>query len=269
LAFDWLVSIDPGAADRLIPGMIDDPSPDFRRRATQRHLDAAKAADDAKDTAKCKELYTQAFNAALDPDQLDLAFDELKELGEKPDLKARLGFISDWWVIGPFDHHQGIGFEAKYPPEDEIALEKKYTGTKGEVAWAQQQSAQRHGVIDFNKFIGKLKGAAGYAYCEFESEKDQPVEFRIGTPNGWKLWVNDELLFAHEEYHMANRMDQYRVKTNLKAGTNKLLMKVCQNEQVEDWTEKWEFRIRVCDPFGAAVLPRNSKPSTSASAAGQ
>ena len=75
-------------------------------------------------------------------------------------------------------------------------------------------------MLDLNKLIGPHKGAVAYAYREFESDRAQPIEIRLGTPNGWKLWVNGELVFAHEEYHLMSLMDQYRAHALLQAGTN-------------------------------------------------
>lgn len=267
LAFDWLVRIDPTAAERLIPGMIDDPSAEFRRQGSQRLIDAAKQAAEAKDEAKCKDLYLQAFNAALDPDQLDLVFDELSKIGEQPDLKKRLGLLSDWWLVGPFDHRGGIGFDAVYPPEQEVDLQKKYMGQLEEVSWIEKESDQRHAILDLNKLIGPHKGAVAYAYRTFESDRAQPIEIRLGTPNGWKLWVNGELVFAHEEYHLMSLMDQYRAHAQLKPGTNTILLKICQNEQKEDWAQEWNFQIRVCDSSGTAVLPVEASQPRTASAA--
>ncbi len=258
-AFDLLVRLDPKADDRLVPGMIDDPCPEFRRAAVQRLIDAAAKASEAKDAAKSKSLYQQAFAAARDPDQLDLTFDELTKLGEKPDLKRQLGLLSDWWVIGPFDHRKGIGFDVAYPPEKEIDLKKKYGGMLGEVAWTHLESDDRHGIVDLNKLLARHKGAIVYAYREFESEKAQPAEIRLGTPNGWKLWVNGQLAFAHEEYHLLTQMDQYPTRVMLHPGTNRFLLKICQNEQTEDWAQDWQFQVRVCAPTGAAVLPKDAK----------
>ena len=76
LAFDWLVKVDATAADRLVPGMIDDPSTEFRRAGVQRLLDGAAKANEAKNADASKEFYGQAFRAALDPDQLDLFSEE-------------------------------------------------------------------------------------------------------------------------------------------------------------------------------------------------
>ena len=265
LAFDWLVKIDPSAADRLVPGMIDDPSAEFRRDSVQRLIDAAKGAE--KEEPKSKELYRQAFAAAIDPDQLELVTKALSKLGDKPDLKRQLGLLDDWWLIGPFDNHERIGFAAVYPPESEIVLDKKYPGKGEEVAWVKKESGNGHAVMDLNKLGTPHKGAVMYAYREFVAERGQAVEIRLGTPNGWKLWVNGELAFAHEEYHLTMRMDQYRVPLSLKPGVNQILLKVCQDEQTVEWAQRWQFQVRVCDSSGKAYLPVEQKSPKTLSAA--
>lgn len=255
LAFDWLVRVDPTATERLTPGMVDDPSGEFRRAGVQHLLDSAAKSHVEGDVAMSKELYGKAFSAARDPDQLDLAFDKLSEMGDKPDLKRQLGLLGSWWLIGPFDHRGGIGFNTAYPPETQIELDKTYPGTESEVAWVQKTTDERHSSMDLNNLIGRHKGAVAYAYQNFVSDRDQTVELRLGTPNGWKLWVNGQPMFAHEEYHQSARMDQYRTPVQFKAGNNAILLKICQNEQDQDWAQEWKFQIRVCDPTGTAVLP--------------
>ena len=53
-------------------------------------------------------------------------------------------------------------------------------------------------------------------------------------------------------------IDQYRVPAKLKAGKNVILLKLCQNEQEDDWAQRYQIQIRVCDPSGVAVLPLKS-----------
>jgi hypothetical protein len=98
LAFDWLVRVDPSATDRLIPGMLDDPSTEFRRAVVQRLIDAAAKAGKSMHADESREIYRRAFRAARDPDQLDLVFEELTRLGEKPDLNRQLGMLDTWWL---------------------------------------------------------------------------------------------------------------------------------------------------------------------------
>jgi hypothetical protein len=98
------------------------------------------------------------------------------------------------------------------------------------------------------------KSAVGYAAADFFSESDRPAEIRIGCKNGWKVWLNGELLFARDEYHRGAKLDQYKLPCQLKKGKNTILVKCCQNEQTEQWTVEWEFQLRVCDATGTAIL---------------
>jgi hypothetical protein len=50
-------------------------------------------------------------------------------------------------------------------------------------------------------------------------------------------------------------MDQYRAHARLKQGVNTILLKICQNEQTEDWAQEWNFQVRVCDASGQAIPP--------------
>jgi hypothetical protein len=50
------------------------------------------------------------------------------------------------------------------------------------------------------------------------------------------------------------RLDQYRLKANLKKGRNVIMLKLCQNEQMQNWTKEWQFQLRVCDATGTAIL---------------
>ena len=52
-------------------------------------------------------------------------------------------------------------------------------------------------------------------------------------------------------------MDQYVGAGELQAGRNLILLKLCQNEQTEEWAQDWKFQLRVCDATGKAVLATN------------
>ncbi|HET6425814.1 MAG TPA: hypothetical protein VFG20_19140 [Planctomycetaceae bacterium] len=111
------------------------------------------------------------------------------------------------------------------------------------------------------KALAPHKGAITYATAEFQSPKAQSVEIRLGTPNAWKLWVNGELVFGRDEYHRGEQLDQYKVPVKLQPGRNVILLKVCQNEQTEEWAQDWKYRLRVCTNSGSAVLPSDTKTS--------
>ena len=75
----------------------------------------------------------------------------------------------------------------------------------------------------------------------------------MSSENALKLWINGHLVTECPVYHMGNEPDQYVSRTVLEAGRNLILLKVCQNEQTQDWARHWDFRLRVCDAEGKAV----------------
>ncbi|MGV2339005.1 MAG UNVERIFIED_CONTAM: hypothetical protein LVR18_34980 [Planctomycetaceae bacterium] len=62
--------------------------------------------------------------------------------------------------------------------------------------------------------------------------------------------MNGVLAFEREEYHRSTQLDQYSVPVQLKPGVNVLAFKICQNEQTQDWAQKYQFQLRVCDGTG-------------------
>ena len=258
LAYEWLVKVDPGAEQRLIPHMLNDPSPELRRDAVAHAIGEAEHASPGESKV---ELWRSALNGAVDEDQVKLIAGTLKDLGAPVDLIHHFGFLTEWHLIGPFDNRDMQGFDVAYPPEAKVDLSAEYTGMKGPVRWERYQTDSEDGLFNIAKLTEPHKGAIDYAYTEFVSGAEQTVDFRLATKNAWKLWLNGELLFAREEYHRGTRFDQYTVKGHLQPGTNRILLKVCQNEQTQDWAQDWDFRFRVCDFSGRAIHPNEARTS--------
>ncbi len=254
LAYDWLRKVDPQTADRLIPSMLHDRSVDLRRESVALRMSEAKRLEQSNEPEAAIKTYREALDGARDEDQVKELAKSLGDLGQKLDLPQHFGFLQTWKVIAPFPNLQRGGLEIVYPPETEIKLDAEYPGKDGQAAWKALVGEDDFGMIDLNKPFGPLKEVVGYAWTEFQSEKEQEVELRLGCKNAWTLWVNGEQLFSRNEYHRGMQMDQYRIKANLKQGRNEILLKLCQNEQTESWTVEWQFQLRVCDSAGTAIL---------------
>ena len=249
LAFDLIAKADAALADKIEPGLVNDPVQELRRGAVARLITAAKskAGDDAK------FAYLHALDAVRDEDQTNEIAGALKKLGVTVDLPKHFGFLMKWNVIGPFDNTDRKGFDTVFPPEREVKPDTEYNGKTGKVKWKTVESKDERGKFDFNKPFGSLKGVTGYAVTTFDSATEREAELRLGCKNGWKVWLNGELLFGRDEYHRGAQMDQYKMKCRLKKGANTILVKCCQDEQKEEWTVEWEFQLRVCDSTGTAI----------------
>lgn len=262
LAFELLSRVDSAAPDRIIPDMLLDPSPEFRRDAVARLLTSAEKALADKNNDAAKETFKKALSGATDDDQVKKIAKQLKELKEEVDLQKHFGFLTGWRFVGPFDNVGLKGFDTAYPPEAKLDFAAKYEGQKGEVAWDKTTTDHEYGIVNVAKQIAPYKGAVMYLTSEFHCPTTRSVEFRLGTPNAWKIWVNGKELFGRDEYHRGMALDQYRVRGEVKAGANTILLKLCQNEQTDDWAQRYEFQLRVADLSGIG-LPSQPAQTTS------
>ncbi|MFO0904326.1 MAG: hypothetical protein U0939_15085 [Pirellulales bacterium] len=251
LAYELIARVDAQAEQRIIPGLINDPSLELRRDAVELAFTAAQKAGD--DKAAAVKAYRTAFTSARDIDQIQRAAAKLKELGEPVDLPQHMGFVMKWQVIGPFENAGGAGFDVVYPPEREFNAAAEYDGKKGKVKWVELATSDEYGQLDLNKQVGPHKGAVAYAYAEFESPREAAAEFRLGSVNANKIWVNGQLLTTNHVYHSGSAIDQYVAAGKLKPGRNTILLKIAQNEQTEPWAQDWKFQFRVCDAIGTPI----------------
>lgn len=261
LAYELIVRAAPKTAEGLISGMVNDPSLELRHDAVQRLIEQADKALARQDTNNATLGYREALQFVRDERQTRKITGELRKLGHEVDLPRHFGFLTHWKLIGPFNNAGLAGFDTAYPPEREINLQAEYEGKSGKVRWEDHATAHEYGMVDINKPFGSHKGVVAYAYTEFNAATARPAELRLGCKNGWKIWFNGRFLFGRDEYHRGARIDQYRLPVKLQAGRNTLLVKVCQNEEVQDWTKEWEFQLRVSDEIGTAILAANRLPT--------
>ena len=253
LAFDLIRRVDADAAEQLVPGFLGDPSVDLRREAVTRLIGQAMGLVKSDNKPAAVLLYRQALDAARDLDQIQSISGELRELGRKVNLTRHFGFLVNWQMAGLFHNKDRAGFAEVFGPEENSNLSASYNGMDGKVKWQPYSTDDEYGMVDFNKPYGDLKEVTGYAQTEFFSGSDRPAELRLGCKNAWKVWLNGELVFGRDEYHRGMRIDQYKLPVQLKKGSNTILVKACQNEQVEDWTVQWQFQLRVCAATGTAI----------------
>lgn len=249
----------PRVAEELIAGCLQDPSLPLREMAVDQAMSRADSlADDDQEAAIQK--YREALNAARHPRQVSRILEALEELDVEVTTAEAFAMIPDWTAVAPFDNRGGIGFDAIYPPEQQFTelgtldLSGSYEGKQGSVAWKPIRSESDEGVVDLAAAYDKEKGAVCYLYTEFESSIEQPIDVRLASKNANKIWVNGVEVMANEVYHSGGGMiDQYVAPATLKKGTNKILLKLCQNEQTQSWAQDWDFQFRITDPKGKAL----------------
>jgi hypothetical protein len=177
--------------------------------------------------------------------------------GFKANFEDAPGFIVNWLVLGPLpnpgDRPDNKGFdtdylggEAAYTPANGMEV-KDPNGTI--LKWQPYQSNDAlvsFFEIPFLKLEQGQEDVLCYCACWLESDADKDVEVRVGSDDGYKLWINHKEVGVVHEYRSSG-MDQETYKVKLDKGLNLVLLKVDQ-----DYGE-FEFMLRVVNAEGKPV----------------
>ncbi|MBC8456822.1 MAG: tetratricopeptide repeat protein [Deltaproteobacteria bacterium] len=164
------------------------------------------------------------------PDRLEHRLtlrDYYRQLAEK--VTEEIGFIRDtrWWTIGPFDNTDGAGFDAVYPPENEVDLKATYKGKAEDVKWRKHDDGTADELLDFTKTMQPNKNAVVYVSTHFYASDEQEAQLRLGSNDGVKVWLNGALIWSNDVIRDVKADDDI-VSVNLLSGKNQLLVKVMQ-----------------------------------------
>jgi hypothetical protein len=160
-------------------------------------------------------------------------------------------FLQAYHLIGPFDNTGRRALDREEPPEREIALGAAYPGKFGAVRWQKWQwrpPRRNTGSVFINlrNTISSGHEVAAYAVTELHSPEDMEVLFALGSTDGYRLWVNGELVHVHRQPRAA-MPGQDRVPVRLRRGRNRVLIKSVHTGG------SWGFFLEVTDPQGRPV----------------
>ncbi|MGB7581280.1 MAG: hypothetical protein WBL85_02375 [Sedimentisphaerales bacterium] len=170
------------------------------------------------------------------------------------------GFVSNWLIVGPFpnpgerpdnkgfntDYLKNYGGEMAFTPTNGMEI-KEPNGTA--LKWQPYQSADT--TVNFFdvphlKLEPQQPQILTYSACWLDADTDKDVEVRVGSDDGYKLWINHQLIATVHEYR-AMEMDQETHKVKLNKGKNLLLIKVDQD------TGEYQFMLRVVGADGKEI----------------
>ena len=202
------------------------------------------------------------------------------------------GFIRRWLVYGPFPNYGGrtckdnrnfnrdwlakSGGESAILPAPgggetvEFKKDEQSYWDDGtiDIAWTVYGSdkdvvslAEAFVHPEFPGLDGALQYLFGYAACYVESDRDQNVTLTIGSDDGYKIWVNHQLVAAKRVYRGCTP-DNEKYPVTLKKGWNLVLLKIEQD------IGGYEFALRFLDGTGKPLVPalRTAPPAATAPA---
>jgi hypothetical protein len=267
LALDLLDRIEPSFRESLVPTLLEDP--EFRDDAV---LVSLKRGDDAEthgDKEAAKRFYETAFQHARNSAQVSASAGKLGSFGEKVSIVAHLGFVTDWSLIGPFPAPGMSGFRTAFLPETSVDLSATVAAPdKKDLRWTRHQTGDSFGTVDLAQVLGPVNEAVGYAYTEFDSPRSQDAQLRSSADDCLAVWLNGEKVFGREMWLNGTRFDRFVTPVRLKAGRNRVLVKVCQGPHHRDPAvgNAWTFQLRLCSPDGEGLALRSVLPPAKATA---
>ena len=157
---------------------------------------------------------------------------------------GKLGFVTRWLAIGPFDDEGRRAHDRAEPPEQSLDLAGRLPGKGREVGW---RPVPADAVVDGEVALGALlrpaEEVAAYALAVIDSPRDQPARLWLGASGRSKVWVNGVLALEGRIDHPA-RLDQQGALVTLRAGPNRLLVKL---SHATGWMG---FGLRLADARG-------------------
>lgn len=134
---------------------------------------------------------------------------------------ARTPKFSPWYQIGPFT---ADNFDQLHAKEFVAASVSNYDQPVGELKWTENNLAD--GKVHALP-LGNL--AATYLHRRVNLEKATNLTLSLGSDDSITVWVNGEKVHDNK-VSRAPAADQDKVKVELRAGENDLLVKVCNNQ---------------------------------------
>ena len=129
--------------------------------------------------------------------------------------------FSPWYQIGPFT---ADNFDQLHAKEFVAASVSNYDQPVGELKWTENNLAD--GKVHALP-LGNL--AATYLHRQVNLEKATNLTLSLGSDDSITVWVNGEKVHDNK-VSRAPAADQDKVKVELRAGENDLLVKVCNNQ---------------------------------------
>jgi alpha-galactosidase len=167
---------------------------------------------------------------------------ELRDSWDKAQKDADADSIHEWKIIGPFRQEGNTDaiklletpfeIEASITKDGAIDFSKSYTSGDKTLSWKTAPTSKR-GFLNANEQFGRNDFCVAYGYAEVESVQPRECVIRCGSDDGIKLWLNGKLVHTSNTLRGFQLSDEVTVQ--LKAGINRLVVKVSQHDGGWGW----------------------------------
>jgi len=181
---------------------------------------------------------------------------------ELADTHQGYGYVVDWLICGPFpnekaepvytgwstDYLEDLGGETEVRPVAGQGVKKGRYVKKWEAYRSPDVKVDLLLAFYDDFLLGRStkEYIVGYAACYVKSDKTREVMVKVGSDDGYKLWVNHELVSA-QYVRRGWRPDEESYRVKLKQGHNLVMVKVDQN------LGGYDLSMRLTDVLGKRV----------------
>jgi len=141
------------------------------------------------------------------------------------------GRIQNWLILGPFPNGEDKEFYTDY-----LKTEEQHEPAEGlevgKARWAPY--AVEGGMVNFFQVThlglsDRQENIIEYAACWLECDRDMEVEIRLGSDDGFRLWVDGEVRMTRH-VHRGVKEDEDSLPLKLGRGLHLVLLKVDQGD---------------------------------------
>lgn len=207
----------------------------------------------ASDREQAIGLYRQALLHGRDGDLLRGVIRKLRALGVDVDPAADAGFVTHWWVLGPFENAGRLAKQDVIRPDAAVDVGKSVQVGGKTYEWQAVQVDDPLGGLNLDSVYGGRDDCGAYLYAEVSVDAPRDVLLKIGSDDDVVCWLNGQQVhafFGGRGY----APDQDVVATRLRGGVNSVLLKVL------DRGGDWAAGLRIVDPGGRVIGFKQRKP---------
>lgn len=168
----------------------------------------------------------------------------LSQLGIAIDLGHEQGFITRWWLQGPLP---GRGD----PKIEQAALAAGGPDLSG---WRpHHETKSREGVMEFGELLKPTQEQTVYCYAEVSAPQETAALLKLGSDDGYALWLNGDLVGERPTGRML-KVDDETHEVVLRQGINRIVFKVMNGGS--RWAGVVRLTTRQGDPLVLAQRER-------------
>ncbi len=228
----------PDALEHIEPA-LDNPA--LQRDAGRAALRLAERLPESE-RDRAVALHRRLLELDLDAATLGQTLNRLRKLGAPVDYASHRGFVTRWWLLGPFPRVR-LGDWVAAVTAKKVDTGAPVTAGEKELRWKPHETDDPSGIVDLGREVDPGDGLGAFLYTEVTVADATDAVLRLGSDDQLHCWLNGEKV---HEFTGSRGVapDQDAVRARLQAGVNRILLAVIND------AGGWAGVLRLTDSEG-------------------